>query len=447
MESALQDVFLRYKELQAQGRDAANHDFKSEWIPYWTKRVSELFDKEVLEKTDDLMKKYDLSSVVEPRRDQFPRKSTSGRHHEEQEDDRGGRKEDDRDHRRQKSPRGDRRNVSPPGRGHDDRPRTPSRASLYSGISELEERRDGGFRAEDSLLSMPSLPRLEQVQMGDVKIVPCIRLLTALEDILGSLGPAVNQVLAPALALGQGKEGASMILLEDPDTVSILDMVREKLSGQLAAHLLEGSKEGAVRVCLDNLARLLQSATKKRSSNPAHLVESSPQPSLVGGGSQGLQTEAEAKLLLARSVAIALVQAGKEDISDAELEVLMDQLMRETASVDNSIVGQVAKNHLAAKQRAGDEDDDEITVVEMEDVNKEEREELDGLTMEELRSAVVFCLVELKWWFFRSLLQNFQNLSRQEQTDMIAYMRRLEVGQLIVVFVTYLVFYSGERSR
>ena len=31
---------------------------------------------------------------------------------------------------------------------------------------------------------------------------------------------------------------------------------------------------------------------------------------------------------------------------------------------------------------------------------------------------------------FRSLLQNFQNLSRQEQADMIAYMRRLEVDKL-----------------
>merc|ERR1711962_434923 len=85
--------------------------------------------------------------------------------------------------------------------------------------------------------------------------------------------------------------------------------------------------------------------------------------------------------------------------------------MRETASVDKSIVGQVAKNHLAVKQRGTEDDDDEITVVEMEDVQKEGREELDGLTMEELRS----------------LLQNFQNLSRQEQADMIAYMRRLEV--------------------
>ena len=37
----------RYKELQVQGKDAANHDYKSEWIPYWTKRVASIFDTEV----------------------------------------------------------------------------------------------------------------------------------------------------------------------------------------------------------------------------------------------------------------------------------------------------------------------------------------------------------------------------------------------------------------
>ena len=36
-------------------------------------------------------------------------------------------------------------------------------------------------------------------------------------------------------------------------------------------------------------------------------------------------------------------------------------------------------------------------------------------------------------FFSRSLLQNFQNLSMQEQTDMIAYMRRLEVGGRILI--------------
>ena len=84
--------YYRYKELLAQGRDAANHDFKSEWIPYWTKRVAEIFDNEVLEKTDDLMKKYEISSVVEPRRDQFPRSSSSRKHNDENENFSGARR-------------------------------------------------------------------------------------------------------------------------------------------------------------------------------------------------------------------------------------------------------------------------------------------------------------------------------------------------------------------
>ena len=98
--------YCRYKELLAQGRDAANHDFKSEWIPYWTKRVAEIFDNEVLEKTDDLMKKYELSSVVEPRRDQFPRSSSSRRHNDENEESSGARRGEEERGRRHKSPRG-----------------------------------------------------------------------------------------------------------------------------------------------------------------------------------------------------------------------------------------------------------------------------------------------------------------------------------------------------
>ena len=29
----------RYRELQFEGRNPNNHDFKSEWIPYWTKQT------------------------------------------------------------------------------------------------------------------------------------------------------------------------------------------------------------------------------------------------------------------------------------------------------------------------------------------------------------------------------------------------------------------------
>merc|ERR1719228_5214 len=183
--------------------------------------------------------------------------------------------------------RGGTRNPSPPGRGravmHEQGRTGPNRlesnrSDMYSGITELEDRRDRGRSGSPLRMEENKLTRgrefhlLDDPQMGAIKVIPCLRLLTALEDSLGSLGPQVNQVLARALSLEQSREGASKVLLEDPDTVSILDMVKEKLSGQMAAGLLEGSKEGAVRVCLDNLTRLLQNATKKRSLNPSSLL-------------------------------------------------------------------------------------------------------------------------------------------------------------------------------
>jgi hypothetical protein len=213
-------------------------------------------------------------------------------------------------------------------------------------------------------------------------------------------------VLARALALEQGREGASSVLLEDPDTVSVLDMVKEKLSGQMAARLLEGSKEGAVRVCLDNLARLLQAATRKRSSRPPSLLSSLPGP--TEGPAAGAEGGAGARLEIARAVAAALVGAGRADIPEPELEWLVEQLLRETAAAEpGTPAGEAARESLAGLERLRLEEErrsearPEIELVEMVDVQEEEQEadELDGLTMEELQS----------------LLGNFRNLSRQEQ--------------------------------
>lgn len=70
---------------------------------------------------------------------------------------------------------------------------------------------------------------------GPVQILPTLRLLTALEDILGSLGPQVNNIIGRALNLEQLRIGASNVLLEDATVACILDMVKEKLSGQMLA--------------------------------------------------------------------------------------------------------------------------------------------------------------------------------------------------------------------
>merc|ERR1719317_1448925 len=432
----------RYKELQAQGKDPKNHDFKAEWIPFWTKRVTQMFDTEVLEKTNDLMKKFELATVTEPKREDFvkerkgspdkkekrsperrekrsPRRDRRGsrspgrkgwsRNHSPQDKrtvrdvgydfdsrqssyrdgrdimdnfghhgmhepdlredrDRGGRNmEESRDrrqgHQRNMSPgncRGNIRNPSPPGAGrariHDQGKTGPNRmdsnrSDMYSGITELEDRRDRGRSVSPLRMEENKLTRgrefhlLDDPQMGVIKVIPCLRLLTALEDSLGSLGPQINQVLAKALSLEQSREGASKVLLEDPDTVSILDMVKEKLSGQMAAGLLEGSKEGAVRVCLDNLNRLLQNATKKRSLNPSSLLNFKEQTSRASNHSDNAVNEEAVKALISQSVATVLMMSGKDDISDQELENLVEQLMKQTAEEDHdSAVGRFAKS-------------------------------------------------------------------------------------------------------
>ena len=62
----------RYKELQAQGKEADNHDYKTEWIPYWGKRVQEIYEAEIKVKTESMLHKYELQSVNEPKKQDFP---------------------------------------------------------------------------------------------------------------------------------------------------------------------------------------------------------------------------------------------------------------------------------------------------------------------------------------------------------------------------------------
>lgn len=173
---------------------------------------------------------------------------------------------------------------------HRDRSGSPRSWRTYSGISDLEDRRDGGRNYFDR--SPRRYEGFDDVlDEGPVQVVPFLRLLTALEDILGSLGPNVNAILGRALSLEQNRPGASNILLEDPETACILDMTKEKLSGLMMAGesskmdrslktgvlnilfsgLLEESKQGAVRVVMDHMARVLRQATRKRPDKPPTL--------------------------------------------------------------------------------------------------------------------------------------------------------------------------------
>ena len=37
----------RYNELRKENKDAENHDYKSDWIPFWAQRVAQMFEEEL----------------------------------------------------------------------------------------------------------------------------------------------------------------------------------------------------------------------------------------------------------------------------------------------------------------------------------------------------------------------------------------------------------------
>ena len=62
-----------------------------------------------------------------------------------------------------------------------------------------------------------------------------MRLLTALEDLLGSLSPQITAILSRALKLEKKREGTCGLILEDENCAAILELTKEKLAGQIVA--------------------------------------------------------------------------------------------------------------------------------------------------------------------------------------------------------------------
>ena len=48
---------------------------KTEWIPFWSRRATEIYEDEVKQKTQELMMKFDLLDSREPKRSDFPAKA------------------------------------------------------------------------------------------------------------------------------------------------------------------------------------------------------------------------------------------------------------------------------------------------------------------------------------------------------------------------------------
>ncbi|XP_075154688.1 uncharacterized protein CG7065 [Haematobia irritans] len=296
---------------------------------------------------------------------------------------------------------------------------------------------------------------------GPLSVVGVLRLLTALEEHLGSLGPKVVDLLGKALALEKVKANSSDDLLLNEDHCVFFETIKEKLKGLLIADVLDDhQKVRAVKKAVKNIAGVIHQVTKGNSPKDGKNETSND---TTGGSSSSIAAATQAKRkvnakinimdlpfdrqMVATKMAAALVLQGREDVSTEDMDkliyffLLMVKLSKSKRELDGKPV--YCKNVLpevgilpvvttplatfkmapALNTLPGILDNDVTSSLEgiqgaenETDVEKEvSRSDANASTLESLTDSDL-----------QTLLQNFKHLSSEEQHHLIAHLKKLE---------------------
>ncbi|CAK1600146.1 unnamed protein product [Parnassius mnemosyne] len=262
-------------------------------------------------------------------------------------------------------------------------------------------------------------------------VIATVRLLVALEDYLGSLGPKIIDLLTEALKMEKEKANSSEELLERENVVALLETAKEKLKGAVQAGLVSGSAANAVRAAVVRVAATLHEADlrTKRAQKSSGVAKSGGGVAGAGGGGQAAVPVAGVGAVeraeIAAQMAAALVAEGRTDVSPEELAQLVDAVVgmaeakkREAQAKKQAEILTPAPisakpkptvSTASALQMLQSAYDDKNAPVQKEDAT----DAMDGLSDSDLET----------------LLKNFNELSAEEQHSLIAYLKKLEVRE------------------
>ncbi|CAH0747128.1 unnamed protein product [Diatraea saccharalis] len=253
-------------------------------------------------------------------------------------------------------------------------------------------------------------------------VVATLRLLVALEDYLGSIGPKLVDLLTEALRMEKEKGNSSEELLDRDSAVVLMETAKEKLKGAVQAGLVPSAASAAVRSAVVRTAATLHAAdTRARARNKEKMAKPKPDANPVPVAGVGEVDRAQ----IAQQMAAALIAQGKTDVSSEELAQLVDAVvgMAEAKKRESDLKKVEARpvapvkaapaqlkssqtSALQLLQSAYDENDKRIEKEEVTDA-------MDGLSDSDLET----------------LLKNFNELSAEEQHSLIAYLKKLEARE------------------
>ncbi|RZC41383.1 hypothetical protein BDFB_002023 [Asbolus verrucosus] len=275
----------------------------------------------------------------------------------------------------------------------------------------------------EPVLSPPPVTAVvEEEDDGEINVVAVLRLLTALEEKLGSLGPKVIDLLGQALAMEKSEANSSDNLLDNEINCVMFETVKEKLKGQLLAGLVEPIQEKAFKNAIKKTASLIHMSGERKKEREKNQPKVDP-VKVPGVGTVD-------KAAIARQIASALVLQGKTDVTQAELEQLINAVVGMAEASRNSnrpittanFLEQITKAGVSAsisKEKGAPSPEDvkpSLPIVEPEVPKSPEKSNpnsMEGLSDSDLQT----------------LLQNFKDLSTEEQHGLINYLKKLEARE------------------
>lgn len=280
-------------------------------------------------------------------------------------------------------------------------------------------------------------------------VVTVLRLLSALEELLGpSLGPKIVELLAKALALEKVKANSADDLLLNEENCVLFETIKEKLKGQLMTDMVEKQHMKGVKRAIKNIAGVIHMASEReKNKSPeekqqeAMLRESStvdrPQPVSVEKNPDA-KTPEEEKEEMAKKIAAALVAQGKQDISKEELETLVNyyyeqrkakekssQAQNETQSIPSTSQSATTSSSLASNKQSKIPLTSENSIDLTDDGSEMKKDHDEEFDLPQDASNALESLTDAD---LQTLLQNFEDLSTEEQQHLQTYMKKLEAS-------------------
>lgn len=383
----------RYKEVQQQGRDPNTYDFKPEWIVYWGKRMKEINDEEFRLKHEELKRQMNVdqpkSTVGDLLRGASPVSSEDEREPVTVEDIKNT----------WKGLTGTDLSGPPV------KKRTPPPSW----------KEPPPVMLRDDMLGAPT--SVNRQYEAAPPIIHCLRLLSVLEGYLGSLGPRAIDMLSRALTLERSSQRKSMTLLDQPDVHVFFDTVKEKIRGALMAYIVEKHLVNTCRMSINVIEKMLQANPPKQTPTAtSEIFRPAPTPVPVAVGGIGMVE----KMAVAQQIASALIAQGRTDVSQDELEALINAVVGIAQASNASFTAATSSinffSQLNMKNSTADARINNLLnsmikgVTGKSDPIEAKPEETKDKAEEELKEK----------------LTRFNSLSREEQQSLIAILKDLE---------------------